>query len=388
MKYVSNTHGRGFRIAAVVLLVLLMLSSAVLLTGCRSSSASMTAESAEGSCGNGVTYTYNGTSKKLTILGSGDMTDYAKAEDVPWYSYRAAIEKIEIAENITGIGDYAFYHCYMAERVEMNALQLTSVGKYAFWMCSALSEVEIPHTVTEIGANAFAYCTSLVSVSVSNLATLGESAFTGCSALEVASFDGTFTSIPAKVFMNCTSLKTVAYPDSVSDDQIANDAFLGAKEGFVQTVVKSEATLTVRYQNAAGEEIAASHTETLAKGAEYSVRTPVVEGYIIPAGQETLSGIMPGADLTLTVVYKADASAETTEAPEETTAEPTPGGDANGEEDKKGSIVFIILLGVVIVVIAVGAVLLMRSGKNVTKDSRTVRKNGTASGKKNGKKKK
>ncbi|MBO5269312.1 MAG: leucine-rich repeat protein [Clostridia bacterium] len=371
-------------IRAAAMLCVLLLVTGVLLASCGNSSARTSAPNAEGTCGNGVTFTYNGTSKKLTVAGSGDMTDYAKAEDVPWYTYRAAIEKIEIGENVKSIGNYAFYHCYNVGRVDVEATALASIGDYAFWMCTLLEEIEIPETVSEIGASAFAYCTALESVSVSNLSTLGASAFAGCSALEVASFDGALTVIPEKAFMNCTSLKTVAYPDSVSKESVASDAFLGAKEGFAQSIVKSEATLTVKYLNDKGEEIATAYSAVTAKGSEYSVKTPEVEGYIIPAGEETLSGIMPGADVTLTVVYKTDASSTETAAPEEeTTAEPDAGENEKPEE--KPNVIFLVLLGVVVVVIVVGAVLLLRSSKNVTKDSQTVRKNGNG---KNGKKKK
>lgn len=374
MKLKKKNVKTSLRGLLAVVLTLVLLST--VLVGCASSSASATAEDAAGTCGSGVEYSYSSTTKKLTISGSGDMTDYAKAEDAPWYSYRAAIEKIEIGENVKSIGDYAFYHCYAAEEAEIEATALTSIGKCAFWMCTVLEEIVVPETVTEIGDSAFAYCTTLTSVSVSNLSTLGASAFMGCTALEVASFDGAISAIPAKAFMNCTALTTVAYPDTVTASSIAEDAFANVDmEKLSQSVVKSEATLTITYVDEAGAELAPSHTEVLAKGTEYSVKTPELEGYTIPAGQETLSGIMPGADVTLKVVYKTIASETTpveTEDEAETTAEPSGGTDE--PKDNTTQIAFLVIFVVILVAIAVGAFLLFRSSKNVTKDSQTVRK--------------
>ena len=41
-----------------------------------------------GSCGANVTYSYNSSTKTLTISGTGAMDDYSSSSDVPWYSYR------------------------------------------------------------------------------------------------------------------------------------------------------------------------------------------------------------------------------------------------------------------------------------------------------------
>lgn len=356
---------------AALLLALLLIASTLLLSACGSGSA-QSATNAAGALGDGVEFTFNATSGKLTISGAGQIKNFEKPEDAPWYSYRASVEKIEIGENITAIGNYAFYHFTALERVEINAKALTHIGSYAFWMCSLLEEITIPATVTEVGESAFAYCASIESVSFSALKVLGKSAFAGCTALEVVSFDGPITAIPEKAFMNCTALKTVAYPDSVLPENVAADAFLNTSEKLEQSVVKSEATLTIRYLSEDGTELAPAHVAVLGKGAEYSVTTPLVDGYVIPSGEETISGIMPGADLTIQVIYKATA-VETT--PVETTpveeSTEQPGGTT---EPKKAPIGYLVLLVILLAAIAVGGVLLVRSNKNITKDSQTVRK--------------
>lgn len=378
----------ALRKSVSVVLVLMLLLSTLLLSGCGSQKTpNTTSENDSGSLGEGVEYSFNATSGKLTVSGAGDMKDFAKGEDAPWYAYRGSIEKIEIGENITSIGDYAFYHCVALEKIEIAAKALTSIGKYAFWMCSLLEEIAFPETLTEIGEGAFAYCAALSSVSVSNLATLGASAFAGCTALEVASFDGALAAIPEKAFMNCTALKTVAYPERVTDANIASDAFLNVSDKLELSVVKSEGTLTVLYLDEDGETLSESYSAVIAKGAEYSVTTPVLEGYTIPAGQETLSGVMPGADLELRVIYKKNAVESETSDPAETTpqggaeTEPSGGSEEPAQEFGPMQIAFIVLLVVIVGAIIVGAVLLMRSNKSITKDSQTVRKNGNGSNK-------
>ncbi|MBQ9339011.1 MAG: hypothetical protein IJS13_01615 [Paludibacteraceae bacterium] len=39
-----------------------------------------------GSCGDNLNWSYNETTKTLTITGSGAMTDYAAAADRPWHT--------------------------------------------------------------------------------------------------------------------------------------------------------------------------------------------------------------------------------------------------------------------------------------------------------------
>ena len=387
MSFKNKTAKRAPRAILSVLLVVLLLLSMLMLSGCGGSSSSVKAPDTDaGSCGTGVEYEFNGTLSRLTIKGSGDMADYKSPDEVPWAEYAPAIEKIVISESITSIGDYAFYYCTAVEKVNIEAKALTSIGSYAFWMNRMLAEIEIPATVTEIGAYAFAYCSSLTSASTEKLGTLGTGAFMGCTALEVASLGGTITAIPEKAFMNCAALKTVAYPETVG--ALDEKSFVNANPDAEKTVIKSSATLTIEYVDADGKALAETYNAVLDKGAEYSVPTPAVEGYTIPAGKETISGTMPGADVALKVIY-TKAAANTGTSDDETAAPSVgtdgTGSDADKEPEEETPVIFLVLLVVIVVAIVIGAVLLMRSGKNITKDSQTVRKNDPKNGK--GKKK-
>lgn len=46
----------------------------------------------------------------LVIHGSGEMPSFSKTESPMWYDYLLSIKKIIVAEGITSIGSYAFYH--------------------------------------------------------------------------------------------------------------------------------------------------------------------------------------------------------------------------------------------------------------------------------------
>ncbi|MBR5536670.1 MAG: leucine-rich repeat domain-containing protein, partial [Clostridia bacterium] len=76
----------------------------------------------------------NGT---LTVLGTGAMSDWSAAANVPWAAHRTGIKKVIIGSGVT------------------------SVGSYAFSECTALTEVQVAGTVTDVESNAFANCTEL-----------------------------------------------------------------------------------------------------------------------------------------------------------------------------------------------------------------------------------
>lgn len=64
---------------------------------------------ADGSCGNGVTWTL--LEGILTISGTGSMSDYSESNHQPWYSCRRSILTVIIEDGVRSIGDYAFYAC-------------------------------------------------------------------------------------------------------------------------------------------------------------------------------------------------------------------------------------------------------------------------------------
>lgn len=97
------------------------------------------------------------------------------------------------------------------------AYTVTQVADNAFAYCTSIASVSFPGTITAIGYNAFCECTSLVSVDLpDSLETIGDGAFANCEKLESVSIPSSVTSIEARAFVKCTSLTFVALPPSVT----------------------------------------------------------------------------------------------------------------------------------------------------------------------------
>ena len=83
-----------------------------------------------GTCRDGLTYTYEESTKTLTITGNGKMTDYIiSGYAFPWFSYREDIKAITLAKGITSIGAYAFDGCSSVTSITIPN-SVTSIGEY------------------------------------------------------------------------------------------------------------------------------------------------------------------------------------------------------------------------------------------------------------------
>lgn len=139
------------------------------------------------------TWSYDTTSKTLTITGSGAMADYQQNTH-PWPD---KVSHVEIAEGITSIGNRAF--------------QYTSI-----------SEINIPNTVTSIGDGAFDF-SSLSKINIpDSVQTIGFWAFRGATSLTEIVVPPTVRQINEGAFSYCTKLQTLTISDST---QLFGDIF-------------------------------------------------------------------------------------------------------------------------------------------------------------------
>ena len=146
------------------------------------------AASAEVSCGDGVTWSYDSETTTLSISGTGVMKNYDLAISVPWNNYKSEITKISISDGVTSIGQYAFHNCEKITEVIIPS-SVTSIGEEAFSACSSLAAVTIPSNVTNIGHAAFTSCSALTAVTIpSSVTSIGNSAFHNCSKLGKITF--------------------------------------------------------------------------------------------------------------------------------------------------------------------------------------------------------
>ncbi len=117
---------------------------------------------------------------------------------------------------VTTIGDYAFAYCSSLTSVTIPD-SVTTIGEGTFRSCSSLTSINIPDSVTTIGNYAFSGCSSLTSVTIpKRVTTIGECAFFDCSALKSVTIPKSVTTIGERAFYNCSALKSVTIPKSVT----------------------------------------------------------------------------------------------------------------------------------------------------------------------------
>ena len=134
-----------------------------------------------GTCGENVTYHYNGSTHTLTISGTGPMADYSDENPVfssiPDSVINDSIWKVVVEEGVTTIGNSAFASLWNLAEVSLPST-LETIGDYAFFDVDELTTITIPDGVTSIGIQAFYDCDELSAITLSsNLKSIGDFAF-------------------------------------------------------------------------------------------------------------------------------------------------------------------------------------------------------------------
>ena len=232
-------------------------------------------------------YDYS-THYKIIISGTGNMKDFDK-EAVPWEEYcgdrdlnlkkviiedgvknignnafdlQYGLEKLELANTITKIGDRAFTYC---DITELNLSDnIVSIGKDAFLSCSELSnlrlpeglkeisdsafrdtaikELNIPMSVKTIGYKGFYFCTKLKELYIpEGVETIEGSAFAGCGELERVEIASGVTSIGTLVFDGCKNLVKITIPSNVKT--------IGSTTGDSWDIVNDSENITVYFKS-------------------------------------------------------------------------------------------------------------------------------------------
>lgn len=246
---------------------------------CMSSAMIVSAEGeTSGTCGDGVTWSYDAETNTLTIDGSGRMSDYSSSNNPPWYQYRADIRSIQINEGVTYIGEYAFYKVRSNDYTKLTTISLpeglTEIAAAAFGYCR-IETLNLPSTLMTIQTAALKNMQELKSVTVAE----GNTAFAMYN-------EGLYTAdYKTLVFYPCVStVKNVVIKDGC--EEIGRDAFNAASINSV-TIPSS---VTVIGQSAfAGSAIQSVEIPSSVKTIEYGAfSSSSLKSVILNEGLETI----------------------------------------------------------------------------------------------------
>lgn len=236
------------------------------------------------------------------------------------------------------------WEAYLDYVTKIELVYISNISDYAFLGMKKLTSVDFGKSVTKIGKASFAFCTSLKSIEIPSTVTeIGDSAFEACSALESIKLSDKITKIGEGVFAYDRALTEVSASDAVAAI-IPKTTFTGIEKA--PTIKKPEL-------------------------AENNSSTSTESGKATDATTDTATD---ESGKTETEVQKESDTTTTTKS------ENTPTNTVT-------VVISCIILVLVIAGLIVGGILLMRSNKNLTNDSRTVRKNSDDKKSSKGKKK-
>ena len=196
-------------------------------------------------------YAFNGRSKITTVLLGENVTtigDYA--------FYESGISDLRIAGCLNKVGDHAFdgskvtFYENAASQYQTSSVRYLPSWTEPYWIAycggedvhqklesscqsvivkygtleiaehafavDGLKSVVIPSSVTKIGSNAFGGC-SFSSIELPpSLTSIGENAFSLCSSLKSLKIPSSVTEIGAYAFSRCASLKSIELPSSLT----------------------------------------------------------------------------------------------------------------------------------------------------------------------------
>ena len=153
------------------------------------------------------------------------------------FYYCTGLETIDIPDTVTEIGAWAFENCTNLKTVTIPD-SVTKIDDSAFYRDTGLTEIKIPDSVTSMGENIFSGCTSLEKVKLPDTCqTIMKNTFYNCKSLKDIVLPETVTAIRENAFYGCTSLPSINLPDGLQT--IEDNAFYECKALTDITIPKS-----------------------------------------------------------------------------------------------------------------------------------------------------
>lgn len=173
---------------------------------------------------------FNGNLKNKTAITSFDEFEYfvsyrctnEQGETRGVFTGCTNLESIKFPSTYTGVMGFSpdgtgnetrgfFYNCKRLANVDFNGSAPTSFGAWAFHSCIALTELNIPSSVTVFGGSCFSGCTNLVTAEPSYATTIYSSAFNGCSKLVINNRFVNDVRLYGSAFRNCSSITSLTF---------------------------------------------------------------------------------------------------------------------------------------------------------------------------------
>lgn len=170
---------------------------------------------------NDVLYTYKGTMPENTSVTIDEYTTTI-LDNAFHNSYN--LTSVNIPSSVTSIGAGAFANTGLTELIIPEGV--TNIGTYAFENCYSLTSVTIPQSITSISEGTFLNCGSLNSLTIAeSVKNIGARAFEMCNSLTSLVIPTGVISIGEWAFAGCTNLANITIPNSVTE--ILGGAFGG-----------------------------------------------------------------------------------------------------------------------------------------------------------------
>ena len=159
---------------------------------------------------------------KTKLIVGADINEYTIFEgtniicDGAFEGFRK-LSKINLPSSLSSIGAAAFYDCInlLSVKIPNGVLYLNG---YTFSGCVSLKKVELPSSLEDLYLNAFSNCISLYSINLpENLKSIGYAAFADCVNLTEVFFNSYNTYVEKDAFVNCPQELVIRVPQRQLD---------------------------------------------------------------------------------------------------------------------------------------------------------------------------
>ena len=139
----------------------------------------------------------------------------------------SALSNIPIPDTVTDIGQRAFEGCTKVTSISLPN-NITYIGPYTFGYCSSLKNIDMPVNLTCIDCYAFTGCSALTNISIpESVTSIGWYAFNSCSGLTNVTIPERITRIEEATFQGCTNLNSISFSNNIVS--IGKNAFSNTK---------------------------------------------------------------------------------------------------------------------------------------------------------------